>query len=122
MLFLKFYCVCFYLNLFYYYYFFLFVHLVTPISTVTTTEFKRAIGNPVTLHCSTRANPAATEWIWTKDGSNLLNHYSDTLLVDMDSLQDLGTYTCTAKNTVGQSSIIEFHIKEAERGLILDYI
>lgn len=89
--------------------------VVAPISTVTTTEFKRTLGDPVTLHCATRSNPAATEWSWTKDGTTLLNHYSDTFLVDMDSLQDVGTYTCMAKNTVGQSSLIEFHVKEGVR-------
>lgn len=94
----------------------LFFILDAPISTVTATEFERVIGNPVTLTCSTRANPSATEWTWTKDGTSLLNHYSDTYLVDMDSLQDLGTYTCIAKNTVGQSSIIEFNVKEGTAG------
>lgn len=93
--------------------------LDAPISTVTATEFERVIGNPVTLICSTRANPSATEWTWTKDGTSLLNHYSDTYLVDMDSLQDLGTYTCIAKNTVGQSSIIEFNVKEGTVGMFL---
>lgn len=97
---------------------FLFI-LDAPISTVTVTEFERVIGNPVTLTCSTRANPSATEWTWTKDGTSLLNHYSDTYLVDMDSLQDLGTYTCIAKNTVGQSSIIEFNVKEGTAGMFL---
>ncbi|XP_071159626.1 hemicentin-1-like isoform X19 [Mytilus edulis] len=90
-----------------------------PISTVTTTEFKRTLGDPVTLHCATRSNPAATEWSWTKDGTTLLNHYSDTYLVDMDSLQDVGTYTCMAKNTVGQSSLIEFHVKEGVRSTVV---
>ncbi|XP_063428591.1 hemicentin-1-like isoform X14 [Mytilus trossulus] len=90
-----------------------------PISTVTTTEFKRTLGDPVTLHCSTRSNPAATEWSWTKDGTTLLNHYSDTFLVDMDSLQDVGTYTCMAKNTVGQSSLIEFYVKEGVRSTVV---
>ncbi|VDI76862.1 hemicentin [Mytilus galloprovincialis] len=90
-----------------------------PISTVTTTEFKRTLGDPVTLHCATRSNPAATEWSWTKDGTTLLNHYSDTFLVDMDSLQDVGTYTCMAKNTVGQSSLIEFHVKEGVRSTVV---
>ncbi|XP_052058077.1 hemicentin-1-like isoform X8 [Mytilus californianus] len=90
-----------------------------PISAVTITEFKRVLGNPVTLHCATRSNPAATEWSWTKDGTTLLNHYSDTFLVDMDSLQDVGTYTCIAKNTVGQSSVIEFHVQEGVKTTIV---
>jgi CD22 antigen len=92
--------------------------LDAPISTVTTTEFKRVLGDPVTLTCSTRANPSATEWTWTKDGNPLYNYYSDTYLVDMDSLQDLGTYTCVAKNNVGQSSIIEFHVKQGTAGML----
>jgi hypothetical protein len=54
-----------------------------PISTVTATEFERVIGDPVTLSCSTRANPSATEWTWTKDGTSLLNH-SYLLILKLD--------------------------------------
>lgn len=103
------------LNICFSVYHFNFQFSVTPISTVTTTEFKRAIGDPITLICSTRANPAATEWVWTKDGTTLPNHNAVSLLVDMDSTQDLGTYSCVAKNTVGQSSIIEFHVKQQDQ-------
>lgn len=88
--------------------------LDAPVVTTNETKFETLVNDPVTLTCSTRANPSATEWTWTKDGSIILDYYSDTYLVDMDSLQDLGTYTCFARNTVGRSSAIEFHVKQAK--------
>ena len=84
---------------------------------MTQTEYEKVLGNPVTLVCSTRANPSAVEWKWTKDGNTIQNHNSETFLVDMDSKQDVGTYTCVAKNSVGQSSIIEFHVREKDQGI-----
>ena len=83
--------------------------VVIPQSAVTQASFTQTVGSPVTLRCDTKANPSATQWVWSYNG-NALSNTNKELVVDMDTASDAGTYSCRASNTVGQSANIDFSI------------
>lgn len=59
----------------------------------------------VTLRCIADANPPASI-IWQRQGSRDVVSISETLIFKPVNQRDSGTYTCTAKNSVGTSQPI----------------
>lgn len=59
-------------------------------------------GKTLTLTCQTDANPPATV-VWQRSGSHDISSSSDKLQFISIKRYDSGTYTCTARNSVGNS-------------------
>ncbi|XP_023190426.1 B-cell receptor CD22-like [Xiphophorus maculatus] len=72
-------------------------------------------GNPVTLTCSSDANPAAN-YTWYKEKDNKLLESNKNLIFDSIKSMDSGQYYCTAINKMGQNnSIVNVDVKYAPR-------
>ncbi|KAJ8316521.1 hypothetical protein KUTeg_005928, partial [Tegillarca granosa] len=57
-------------------------------------------GENLTLTCSTRANPIAHSYKWTKIGDNTLQQLRKTLVITDIRRTQSGIYNCTAMNTM----------------------
>lgn len=72
-------------------------------------------GNPLTLICKSKANPAVTNYSWFKirDANVSSVGSGSELTIRSASLQDAGLYFCTATNHIGmqKSTVIALNVK-----------
>jgi len=94
------------------------LYVVAPvIDPPSSSTVKVAIGNSITLSCTSRGSPPDT-FTWMKDGSpvtssptlNVVNHDSTNAVFRSDytinnvTTSDSETYTCTVTNPIGSDS------------------
>ncbi|KAK6963489.1 hemicentin-1, partial [Biomphalaria glabrata] len=87
-----------------------------PRLNVSTGSITSPVGSTVSLTCTVSSNPSLSSFYWTKIGSGLLDPSSNTskysggtisnttLTISGIQVQDSGNYTCSAGNTIGNTT------------------
>ncbi|XP_059160107.1 hemicentin-2-like [Physella acuta] len=69
------------------------------------------LGKKIEIYCDVDANPVVTSVSWSKDGISLYGN-NPRRIISQVSKADNGTYTCFAKNNIGENSgSLEFNIQ-----------
>ena len=77
---------------------------VPPEVEVTASRSRVGLGDFVTLFCNTRTNPEANGTVWTYVNTGMkVSEDADTLVLNLLTTADFGTYCCTVTNTAGET-------------------
>ena len=92
--------------------------IAPPVLTTTLQTIHAALGDSVSLTCTSEGSPPDT-FTWIKDGVQLQNNintisvtytgsaavFQSTYSISNFSSSDIGTYTCTVTNPIGSASL-----------------
>ena len=92
--------------------------IAPPVLTTTLQTIHAALGDSVSLTCTSEGSPPDT-FTWIKDGVQLQNNintisvtytgsaaiFQSTYSIINFSSSDIGTYTCTVTNPIGSASL-----------------